>query len=155
MSLSFSGLLLAYVETLSLVRRAVYEHPTHPYGGVDYPAREWDYTHTPFSYPYPAACLNGKPARCVNLASFAAKKAAIWVEAEKTANPAAWASPPRICAKDVHVGMKCALRMWSPGVTAWVDARVTGVDATGCVTFDMPAPPQCLGLIGSRVVSVN
>jgi hypothetical protein len=155
MSLSFSALLLAYVETLSLVRRAVYEHPTHPYGGVDYESRDWDYTHTPFTSPYPVACLNNKPVRTVNIASFASKKAAIWLDAEKSANPEAWTCAPQLCSKDVHVGMKCAVRMWSLGVTTWVNTHVTGVDENGCVTFDIPIPAQTLGLIGSKVVVVK
>ena len=154
LSLSFSALLLAYAETLSRVRRAVYEHPTHPRGGVDYAAREWDYTHSAITR-YPVATPPDKPARTLNLASFAAGKAAMWLRAEKLANPTAWASPPALCSKDVHVGMKCELRMWSPGVTTWVDACVTGVDEGGKVSFDVPLSPQCLGLVASKLVSIN
>ena len=156
LSLSFSALLLAYAETLSIVRRAVYEHPTHPYGGVDYPAREWDYTHTPYSKPFPVASPACKPLRTVNIAAFASKKAELWIRAEVISNPAAWAPPPTLEVDDVHVGMKMPLRLWHPGVTQWVSARVTHVDTNeGVVSFDVPLTPHCLGMIGSRVVFVH
>ncbi len=155
MSLSFSALLLAYVETLSVVRRAVYEHPTHPYGGVDYPARAWDYHHTPYTKPFPVASPLTKPPRTINLAEFARKKARVWLKAEQAACPAAWALTPSLNASDVYVGMEMPLRMCHPGVTTWVRAVVTRVSDTEGVVFDVPPTPHCLGVIGSRVVVVN
>jgi len=153
LSLSFSALLLAYVETLSLVRRAVFEHPLHPYGGVDYHAREWDYTHTPYTKPFPVACLDDRPARTINIAEFAKKKAEVWLRAEVAANPMAWTHPlPPLGPKDVRLGMKVPIHVKSRGVDMWVEACVTNVDP---VEFDIPSASTCFGVVDSQVVFVQ
>ena len=152
-SLSFSALLLAYAETLSLVRRAVYEHPTHPCGGTDYAARVWDYTHVPYTHPFPVACAAENPPRTVNIAEFASKKAKVWLAAENAANPDAWALPPPLDLVNVHVGMRMPMRLVQSGVTVWVNAKVTGVKP---LAFDVPVTSNCLmGVIDSQFVTIT
>lgn len=148
MALSFSALLLAYIETLSLVRRAVYEHPHHPCGGVEYAARTWDYLHVPYTKPFPVASRDEHSARTINIAEFAQRKARIWLQAEQAANPGLW-EPSTTNVKGVAVGTRVPVRLWKPGVTTWVEATVISVHP---LTFDVPISPGSMAFINSRIV---
>jgi len=157
LSLSFSALLITYAETVSLVRRAVYEHPTHPYGGMHYTACNWDYTHVPYTKPFPVA--GNKPtARTLNLFTLARKKAQMWIHAETVACPAAWTLPRQLHARDVHVGMKIPLRLAHKGVAMWIEVQVLSVDVhTGNVEFDVniPRKTHTLCVVNKHVMLVK
>ena len=154
LTLSFSALLLAYAEMLSIVRRTVYEHSTHPCGGVDYAARAWDYSHVPYRNPFPVHTPRvDKPTRTLDLAEFAAQRAQLWLEAERAACPDAWTSQHSMLSTDrVHVGMPLAMRLRASGVDAWVAAEVTCVDP---LEFDVSVPTHCLAIVDDQVVVVN
>lgn len=157
LSLSFSALLLAYIETLSLVRRAVFEHPFHPNSGIDYPSREWDYAHVPYNKPFPVACLPNSPARNIDISQFAAKKAKMWLCAEASANPTAWTRPyPTLTPRTVYIGAVVCIRIQKHGVMTWIAAHVTDIDKDGKIQFDTPHDvDNCIGVVGSQVVFVQ
>lgn len=149
LALSFTALLVAYVETVSLVRRAVYEHLSHPYGGVDYAARQWDYAHTPYTVPFPIASQDHRPARTINIAEFARRKSRQWIEAESIANPVAWSAPVTTVDTNIRVGQRAMVRLARVGVRTWVHATVTSCSP---LQFDVPVDRGSYAIINSRIV---
>lgn len=138
LTLSFSALLLAYIETVSIVRKEVYRTPHHPRGGQVYANIEWDFTHLPFHKPWMVFAHPKSNAREVRIDSFAVERAAVWLRAERVAVPDAWKDPvPRALAK----GTRVSLRLHEPGVHNWVGAVVTDEEGP---TFDVPVPPHTL-----------
>jgi hypothetical protein len=135
MTLSFSALLLAYVETVSLVRKQVYRTPHHPHGGKLYPGIEWDFAHVPFNKPWRVSVD-----KTIHMREFARERASVWLRAERTASPDAWrCTIPR--SLPLRRGDQVRLRLTSPGIAKWVDALV--VDPKG-PTFDVSLTPNTL-----------
>jgi hypothetical protein len=116
-TLSFSALLIVYIEALSLVRREVYMNPHHPMGGVEYPSVEWDFFHVPFTNPWVVASHHKKP---INLYKYAKDRARVWIQAEMTASPASWASPPPSSRLKELSDDPIAIRLEKRGVTRWI-----------------------------------
>jgi hypothetical protein len=123
LTLSFSALLIAYIETVSIVRKAVYHTPRHPNGGQLYQCIEWDFGHPPFDKQWTVFATPKYRKRRVRLDTFAKERAAVWLQAERAAAPESWkdvVSPPIGLAR----GARVSLRLQTTGVVNWVDAVV-------------------------------
>jgi hypothetical protein len=140
LTLSFSALLLAYIETVSIVRREVYRTPHHPRGGQMYTSIEWDFTHAPFTKPWDVFSTGTHKTRDINICDFAKERAALWLQAERIASPDSWKESVPRCV-GLSKGDRVSLRLYNPGVTNWVGAVV--VDESG-PEFDVPIPPNTL-----------
>lgn len=137
LTLAFSAILIAYIETMSIVRKEVFRATHHPHGGKLYPNIEWDFTHLPFSKPW---MVFASRSRYINLGEFAKARAVVWLQAERAASPDAWKDGvPRNVG--LTVGERVQLRMQAPGVANWVEAVVT--DTAG-PTFSVTVPPHTL-----------
>jgi len=86
--MSFTALLLVYVEMVSLVRRRVYAQVGHPRGGVEYRCRAWDNNH-----PRPTTVIRvhgKKQSRGIDVATLATARAEAWVRLEQFLAPQEW-----------------------------------------------------------------
>lgn len=92
MSLAFTAILVAYIETVSIVRKIVYSTPYHPHGNQSYACIQWDFSHTPFEKLWTVASAH-KRKKTKNLYKFALDRAAVWVAAEAVARPEHWKTP--------------------------------------------------------------
>lgn len=136
LSMSFSALLIVYVESVSLVRRAMYKNSSHPLGGRAYPGIEWDYSHVPYTTPWPVFSSSVKS---VCLSEFAERRARVWIQAEQAASPDRW--KPHIPRTVPHLrpGDTIHVRHEAPGVTRWVRATVK---STNPLVLDVEHAPQ-------------
>ena len=154
LTLSFSALLIVYVETLSLVRRAVYETPYHPCGGKMYSSVAWDYSHVPFSSPWTVCTNPGTKQRNINLSEFASKRAVVWLRAEREASPESWKEPvPLTVDLGLSVGDSVSLRLQKSGINTWIASIVTRTSPH--LAFDVPCPPHTLCHTNSRIFFVS
>lgn len=87
--LSFTALLLTYVEMVSEVRRRVYSEPSHPLHGIDYESRVWDHTHKPTSAYFYVHSKTGTP-RKVFIRELAHRRAENWILLEQIRAPSEW-----------------------------------------------------------------
>lgn len=122
LSLSFSLLLLTYAETVSLVRKHIYEHRVHPYGHQEYKARMWDYTHVPYYKRY----VLGRN-HVVDMSSIAHEAAQKWILAEKHVHPQLWKHQ----VVDINELMKdttdCCVRILVNGEPVWIRTNINQV----------------------------
>ena len=140
LTLSFSALLLAYIETVSLVRKEVFRTPRHPQGGKMYPHAEWDFTHVPFNKPWMVFATSKTRTREIRIDRFAQGRASVWLQAERAASPESWKDTvPRVIG--LTKGERVHLRVQGPGVINWVGAVVTDPEGP---TFNVPVPPNTL-----------
>lgn len=122
-ALTFSALLIVYIEALSIVRREVYMNPYHPKGGIEYPGLEWDFHHTPFTKPWTVASQHKSP---INLYQYAKERARAWIQAEMAASPVSWKSPPPGLNQMVVVANEpVAIRLKKRGVDQWIQTMLT------------------------------
>jgi len=144
-TISFSALLIVYIETVSRVRREIYANPSHPYGGRMYRGIEWDHTHVPFSKPWPVTSDTG---RVINLHTFSQRRADVWLQAERIASPDMWkCSVSRIIptpSPTLSKGDIVHVRFSAHGVSRWVETTVHDVNP---LVLDTPYEPGCVGYI--------
>jgi len=128
LSLSFSALLITYVELVSEVRKRVYEHPYHKYSGVHYLCQQWDYDHKPFQKPFPVYTRPGKRCRGLNLFQLAVEKANLWIQAEQAVNGSQWQKKESLLVPlYFYPGQKLVVRVSEVGVVLWMTAEVVDV----------------------------
>ena len=127
LALTFSALLIVYIEALSIVRREVYMNPHHPRAGMQYPGMEWDFFHTPFAKPWTVASHHKSP---INLYTYAKERARAWIQAEMTASPKSWSkSPPVGVVKQVSKE-PVAIRLQKRGIHHWIQTVITDTRVT-------------------------
>ena len=90
LTLTFSALVILYTETISIVRREIYNTPQHPMGGRPYPGMQWDFAHIPFSSPW----ITASAKKNINIHEYAKERARAWLRSEVDASPDSW--KPRI-----------------------------------------------------------
>lgn len=141
MSMSFSALLIVYIETVSLVRKAIYATPSHPLGGRIYGAVEWDHAHVPFSTPWPVASDTG---RTINMRAFVERRVEVWLQAERVAAPEAWKPRARRMTPSptIDKGDTVYIRFDAHGVSRWEETAVRDVTPLVLTT---PHEPGCVG----------
>jgi hypothetical protein len=116
LTLTFSALVILYAETISIVRRKIYQTPQHPLGGRPYACMEWDFAHIPFSSPWKTSSTK----TTINIHEYAKERARAWLRAETAASPEAWrpripTSPQPIIEDDAHVVVRTQKR----GINRW------------------------------------
>ena len=155
LTLSFSALLIAYIEMVSVVRREVYASNGHVFGGLNYCSKFWDFTHVPYTTPFPLACPASRAPRTIDLAAFARERALVVLEAERMASPTTWAVCSSDTAAALSPGTRVAACYREKGIRVWL--RVTIVDVTPVVRVDLtphPQPGSLLVVHGRRVFLV-
>lgn len=119
LTLAFTAILIAYIETVSIVRKIVYSTPQHPLGNQPYACMQWDFSHTPFETPWTVASAHKKH-KSKNLYKFALERAARWVAAETVARPEHWKPPVPAPPPPPDDDTVVDVRVHKAGVCTWL-----------------------------------